>query len=224
MHFYPFHLKDYVAATAHLTPLEDICYRRLLDLAYETESPLTADHDVLARRIRMAGEGELVGRILDEFWSFHKGQGWRHERVDTELRIFEQRSTNAKKAARTRWGSGRKRRMQPHSAGNADAMLPKNQEPSPIVPTVTTRRHGSAGPLNEAVDRAAANAERRAREGSQNQKGASPLPVKKTKAEIAKIHEPKPIEHAKGMEPGNPSCECRACIAVRQLRNKPSTA
>lgn len=216
MHFYPFHLKDYVAATAHLTPLEDICYRRLLDLAYETERPLVADPVVLARRIRMAGEGGLVGRILNEFWKLHKKHGWRHERVEIELRIFSARSDNAKKAARKRWGTGRRGRMRPHSDGNAFGMLPKNQEPSPIVPTVTGVRHGHATDLTSSVAMAEAKLAERERNGTPERPAA--LPVKKTKAEVAKLHERDPIKHRKGMRPGNPECRCPACDAVRELR------
>ena len=34
MNYYPFHVGDYIAHTAHLHPLEDIAYRRMLDLYY----------------------------------------------------------------------------------------------------------------------------------------------------------------------------------------------
>ena len=50
MNYYPFHLGDYAARTAHLEPMEDLAYRRLLDLYYlgEIASLLTvwsAGHD-----------------------------------------------------------------------------------------------------------------------------------------------------------------------------------
>ncbi|NDC25981.1 MAG: DUF1376 domain-containing protein, partial [Proteobacteria bacterium] len=34
MHYYPFHVGDYQAHTAHLTNTEDLAYRRMLDLYY----------------------------------------------------------------------------------------------------------------------------------------------------------------------------------------------
>ncbi|RPP48164.1 hypothetical protein IPC1156_32430, partial [Pseudomonas aeruginosa] len=37
MNFYPFHPGDYMLRTAHLEPLEDLAYRRLLDLYYVGE-------------------------------------------------------------------------------------------------------------------------------------------------------------------------------------------
>lgn len=225
MHYYPFHLKDYVAATAHLTPLEDICYRRLLDLAYETEAPLDEDIDALARRIRMPGECAVVARVLEEFWSRHKDGGWVHERVQAELMIFAQRSTNAKKAARKRWGGNGKRRHAPalrgHSGRNAPGMQPMNHEPRTSAPPITNGRQTSEAASQAAADVAAANAARRERDGPPR---PAPEPVKRTKADVAKIHEPEPLKHQHGMKPGNPACKCNACIAVRKLRDNPPTS
>ena len=35
MIYYPFHIGDYIAHTAHLDPIEDCAYRRLLDAYYQ---------------------------------------------------------------------------------------------------------------------------------------------------------------------------------------------
>ncbi len=40
MNYYPFHLGDYAAHTKHLGLLEDLAYRRMIDLYYTTEKPL----------------------------------------------------------------------------------------------------------------------------------------------------------------------------------------
>ena len=34
MHFYQFNIGDYASHTRHLNPIEDIAYRRLLDIYY----------------------------------------------------------------------------------------------------------------------------------------------------------------------------------------------
>ena len=49
MNYYPFHLGDYAAHTAHLEPMEDLAYRRMLDLYYRTEKPLPLDTAEIAR-------------------------------------------------------------------------------------------------------------------------------------------------------------------------------
>ena len=42
MNYYPFHIGDYASHTRHLTLMEDLAYRRLLDLYYLHERPLNA--------------------------------------------------------------------------------------------------------------------------------------------------------------------------------------
>ena len=50
MNYYPFHIGDYIAHTAHLDPIEDCAYRRLLDAYYLIEGPLPADVAACARQ------------------------------------------------------------------------------------------------------------------------------------------------------------------------------
>ena len=40
MNYYSFHIGDYRGATAHLSNEEDLAYRRLLDMCYDTESAI----------------------------------------------------------------------------------------------------------------------------------------------------------------------------------------
>lgn len=84
MNYYPFHVGDYIANTAHLDPLEDIAYRRLLDLYYMQEMPLPQDTAKLARLIRMRDSVDVVATILEEFFT-ETDDGWRHDRCDAEL-------------------------------------------------------------------------------------------------------------------------------------------
>jgi uncharacterized protein YdaU (DUF1376 family) len=40
LYYYSFHIGDYSAHTKHLTPMEDLAYRRLLDACCVGEGPL----------------------------------------------------------------------------------------------------------------------------------------------------------------------------------------
>ena len=67
MNFYPFHIGDYLSHTSHLTDEEDLAYRRMIDLYYQTEEPFT-DTAKLARKVRSSFE--IVGSLLHEFFIY----------------------------------------------------------------------------------------------------------------------------------------------------------
>jgi uncharacterized protein YdaU (DUF1376 family) len=98
VNYYPFHIGDYATHTAHLEPMEDLAYRRLLDLYYLREGPLPADVQEVARLIRMRGDADMVERILNEFFQLFAA-GWIHERCDAELSRMIERQTKAKASA-----------------------------------------------------------------------------------------------------------------------------
>lgn len=75
MNFYPFHPGDYVLRTAHLEPLEDLAYRRLLDLYYVNEGPIQGDAASIARLIRMRSNAAEVAEVLAEFFE-ETPDGW----------------------------------------------------------------------------------------------------------------------------------------------------
>ena len=67
MHFYEFNIGDYAKKTQHLTNEEDLAYRRLLDMYYDTENPvLTTGLATLSRRLRV--DEKSLKNILDEFF------------------------------------------------------------------------------------------------------------------------------------------------------------
>ena len=53
MHYYQFNIGDYRAATAHLSNDEDLAYRRLLDMYYDTENHISLDTQWVAKRLRL---------------------------------------------------------------------------------------------------------------------------------------------------------------------------
>ena len=82
MRQYPFSPEDYALATAHLTPEEDLAYRRLLDLYYTSEKPIPPDIGWIGRRLRLPENA--VSAVLGEFFRLDEG-GWHNARCDMEL-------------------------------------------------------------------------------------------------------------------------------------------
>ncbi|WP_104097387.1 YdaU family protein [Stutzerimonas kunmingensis] len=82
MNFYPFHPGDYMLRTAHLDLIEDLAYRRLLDLYYINEQPLQGEPDAIARVIRMRSNVTEVAAVLGEFFTQTEA-GWQHKRGNT---------------------------------------------------------------------------------------------------------------------------------------------
>lgn len=93
MHYYQFNVGDYIKHTNHLTPEEDITYRRLLDLYYDTEQPIPTDIPLVSRRIRMGSE--VTGLVLKEFFILD-GNCYRSRRADQEIAEYHAYLTKQK--------------------------------------------------------------------------------------------------------------------------------
>ncbi len=130
MNYYAFHIGDYASATAHLTPLEDIAYRRLLDRYYMGERALTSDLADLCRLTRMQSECEriAVAVVVKEFFLCEDGK-LISIRAEKELAAFAGKSSKAKASAKARWDKEKTdaNALRTQSEGNA----PNNQEPIP---------------------------------------------------------------------------------------------
>ena len=98
VNYYPFHLGDYAAHTAHLEPMEDLAYRRMLDLYYRTEKPLSSDWRDIARLIRMRDYGDAIEAVLSEFFAL-TDDGLRHARCDAEIAKMQDKQAKAKASA-----------------------------------------------------------------------------------------------------------------------------
>lgn len=98
MNYYPFHIGDYIAHTAHLDPIEDCAYRRLLDAYYLNEGPLPADASDVARKIRMKANAADVERVLNEFFTL-TDDGWLHARCNDEISKMKEKQSKAKASA-----------------------------------------------------------------------------------------------------------------------------
>lgn len=111
MNFYPWHIGDYKSHTDHLTPKEDICYRRLLDHYYLHESPIQNDMTAVARHIKMRDSEEVIKSILAEFFEL-RGEYWHSNRADKEIAAYASKSEKARKSAGSRWSNANAMRTQ----------------------------------------------------------------------------------------------------------------
>jgi uncharacterized protein YdaU (DUF1376 family) len=107
MHYYQFNIGDYVSHTAHLTNDEDLTYRRLLDLYYQTEKSFdVADLPKVTRKVK--SNEETVMLILHEFFEFNTNDNsWHNKRADSEIKAYQSKADSARKANQIRWGSER---------------------------------------------------------------------------------------------------------------------
>lgn len=109
MNFYPFHPGDYMLRTAHLDPLEDLAYRRLLDLYYVNEGPITGGAQDIARVIRMRANAAEVEVVLREFFTETEA-GWQHSHCEE---VIAQYQAKARQAAENGKLGGRPRKQAP---------------------------------------------------------------------------------------------------------------
>ena len=99
MNFYPFHIGDYAAHTRHLSFMEDLAYRRLIDQYYLDESPLKGEPSLIARRIGMSDFSSDVQYILETFFD-KEGDLWVSKRCDDEIIKYRAKADSARNANR----------------------------------------------------------------------------------------------------------------------------
>jgi uncharacterized protein YdaU (DUF1376 family) len=138
MNYYPFHMGDYLKSTAHLTNDEDLAYRRLLDLYYDSEAPISNDTTKVARRIRLPKE--VVTGILEEYFD-HQDDGWHNERCDIEIKKYRAMQEGGRKGAERRWGKP--------SDTPADKKAKRGVNREAIAPLITPRKGGVCQPEPE---------------------------------------------------------------------------
>jgi uncharacterized protein YdaU (DUF1376 family) len=136
MHYYQFNIGDYASHTRHLSPIEDIAYRRLLDLYYLHERPLNSGLTSVARQINLREYESEVKSVLEEFFTL-TDDGWINVRADKEIAHFRGKIEQASRAGRAsaeRRFNARSTDVQPT---NNHKPITNNQikERNPIVPT-----------------------------------------------------------------------------------------
>ena len=105
MHYYNFNIGDYMKHTLHLTLEEDLAYRRLLDMYYDTESPIPNNIPLVSRRLRM--DSKIVESVLNEFFEVSP-EGYKNYRADGEIadyhKFLEKQKANGRLGGRPKKG------------------------------------------------------------------------------------------------------------------------
>jgi uncharacterized protein YdaU (DUF1376 family) len=133
MHYYQFNIGDYQSHTAHLTDLEDLAYRRMLDWCYLHEKPLPIDSEEIARLVRMRTHSDCIAVVLREYFKKTES-GWISSRVLLEMDRVGEKSSKARASAKARWDANAKR-TQSDSNATQDT-LHKTQDTLPKKNTV----------------------------------------------------------------------------------------
>jgi len=118
MHYYQFNIGDYRAATAHLSNDEDLAYRRLLDMYYDTEKQIPLDTQWVAKRLRL--DSEVVKAVLQDMFTLTE-IGWHHGRC--EIVIEQYHAMAEKNRANGRLGGRKKNPVATESQPIAKATI-----------------------------------------------------------------------------------------------------
>ncbi len=89
MNWYEHHIKDYAAATAHLTWDQDHAYTRMLRRYYRKEEPLPADKVEICRLIGAVTPEQqaAVDVVLSDFFEL-RADGWHNEKADEVIAAY----------------------------------------------------------------------------------------------------------------------------------------
>jgi len=138
MNYYPFHLGDYAAHTAHLEPMEDLAYRRMLDAYYLREGPLPSDTQEVARLIRMRQHLAEVEAVLREFFVLADA-GWRHARCDEEIARMQDKQAKARASAAASVSARKAKVKRPSSESSTDAQQTPSERLTDAQRTLSER-------------------------------------------------------------------------------------
>lgn len=122
MNFYPFHIGDYASHTRHLSLIEDLAYRRLIDLYYLSEKPFQGEFDLIARHIGMKEYLNEVEYVLFMFFE-ETPSGWINKRCDDEIAKYHAKAESARNANRIKSEKISALKSEPNQN------VTKNQEP-----------------------------------------------------------------------------------------------
>jgi len=103
MFYYQFNIGDYASHTKHLSPIEDLAYRRMLDIYYTSEKPLQGDENSIARLVGLRENIQEVTNVLADFFQKTK-LGYVNKRCDADIdtyhKYLDKQKENGKKGGR----------------------------------------------------------------------------------------------------------------------------
>ena len=133
MNYYNFHIGDYISHTIHLSLEEDLAYRRLLDMYYDTELPIPNNIPLVSRKLRI--NADVVKTVLDEFFDLTE-DGFKNFRAENEIaeyrKFIEKQKLNGSKGGRPK-KSHRKPNANPTQTQNNPNQEPITTNQEPIV-------------------------------------------------------------------------------------------
>lgn len=132
MHYYQFNIGDYQSHTSHLSEMEDLAFRRMLDWCYLHEKPLPLDVDEIARQIRMRSHSDCIASVLQEYFE-RIADGWINARAIEEMHKIGEKSEKASASAKARWGKNANA-MRTQSEGNATQDTRHNTQDTVLKP------------------------------------------------------------------------------------------
>jgi uncharacterized protein YdaU (DUF1376 family) len=119
MHYYQFNISDYESHTKHLTEIEDLAYRRMIDWCYLHESSLPESIEEIAKKICMRTHSDCIANVLHEFFQLTES-GYIQGRIEKEVAAYHAKSEKAKASAEARWS--KKPNKNNKKANNANAL------------------------------------------------------------------------------------------------------
>ena len=136
MHYYQFNIGDYAKSTKHLTLLEDLAYRRLLDIYYDTEKPLISNVKQLARIAGMSEYIDEITNVLSDFFT-ETEEGFTQKKAACEIEAYQAKAgtarVNGKLGGRPKKTQTEPKITQPVNSANPDETgLKPNYKPLTI--------------------------------------------------------------------------------------------
>ena len=129
MHYYQFNIGDYSSHTSRLSLLEDLAYRRLLDLYYLSEQPISGSFDDISRDIGMMDHINEIEYILNKFFILEESC-WLQCRVEKEIKHYQSKIDNASKAGKASAKARRSKGSEQAFNDRSTTVQPtNNQEP-----------------------------------------------------------------------------------------------
>jgi uncharacterized phage protein (TIGR02220 family) len=135
MHYYQFNIGDYASHTRYLTPIQDLAYRRLLDLYYLQEKPIPKENP--AALVGLNDCSTDVERVLNEYFLLTE-KGWVNKRADEAIREFHSKKKTASLAGKK---SAESRRVNKDGASERPLNKPINTVQPTIKHKPRTKKH-----------------------------------------------------------------------------------
>jgi len=129
LHYYSFNIGDYASHSSRLSPIEDLAYRRMLDLYYLNERPFNECSTTVARDIGLSEYLAEVDYILTKYFQL-VGGFWVQKRCNKEIAVYQNKRKAASRAGKAS-GKARKHKASEQTFNDRSTTVQptNNQEP-----------------------------------------------------------------------------------------------